>query len=105
MNKLFGTGFSALEEYSDINAITFKKNDDGRIHRVENKPGKQVSLKILRAVTLNSGMLGAAEAEQGLVLFGDYVTDEQASPNAHPNIRLLLDTIEHDLTWDVSVET
>ncbi|MDG1250420.1 MAG: DUF2322 family protein [Gammaproteobacteria bacterium] len=104
MDKTFGSGFSSLEEYKDVNAITFKENNGERVHRIENIPGKQASLKILRAVTLDSGVLSKSEAEQGLILFGDYVADEQASPNAHPNIRLLLDTIEHNLKWDISVE-
>ena len=104
MDKTFGAGFSALEEYAEVNAITFKEKTTGRMHRLENIPGKQASLKILRAITLADGVLSTTEAEQGLILFGDYVADEQAVPNAHPNIRLLLDTIEHHLEWDISVE-
>jgi len=104
MNKAFGTGFSTLKEYKEVSAITLKETSSERAHHIENIPGKQASLKILHAITLSSCLLSQDEAEQGLILFGDYVADEIASPNTHPNIRLLLDTIEDNLQWDVTVE-
>ena len=43
-----------------------------------------------------------AETEQRLVFFGAYVADEKAASNVQPNIGLLLDTIEHNLQWNLS---
>ena len=89
----------------EVNAITLKENNSKWLYCVDNKPGKQTLLIILRAVTLSSGRLDTAEAQHRLVFFGDYVADEMASPNAYPNIHLLLESIEYDLRWIVSFET
>ncbi|MDG0996324.1 MAG: DUF2322 family protein [Gammaproteobacteria bacterium] len=105
MTKEFGLGFNSLNLYSSVSAITFTEVISKRTHCVENIAGKKASLKILCAITENSAVLSVSEARMGLELFGDYVTDEMASPNAHPNIRLLLDTIKHDLRWTISIET
>jgi hypothetical protein len=88
-----------------VNVFTLKKNNGNQVHRADNTTEKQASLTMLRAVTLSSARLGTAEAQHRLVFFGDYVADEMASPNAHPNIHLLLESIEYDLRWIVSFET
>ena len=104
MIKEFGLGFSLLNDYSNVSAITFTEVTSMRTHRVENITGKKASLKILCAITEDSAVLSVSEAPMGVDFFGDYVADEMASPNSHPNIRLLLDTIEHDFRWTVSIE-
>jgi|TARA_B110000879_G_scaffold103667_1_gene139905 hypothetical protein len=105
MTKEFGLGFNSLNLYSRVSTITFTEVISKRTHCVENIVGKKASLKILCAITEKSAVLSGSEARMGLEFFGDYVADEMASPNAHPNIRLLLDTIEHDLRWTISIET
>ena len=67
-------------------------------------PGKQASLKILRGITLDSDALITAEAKQDWYYWVITLSMNRAHTNVHPNIHLLLDTIEQGLEWNVSIE-
>jgi len=62
-------------------------------------------VKIYFAISRNANQtISPQEAQIGLQHYGDYVTEELEHPDAHPNIRLLLNIIENHEAWQVAVE-
>jgi|TARA_B110000240_G_C13462597_1_gene437378 hypothetical protein len=102
--KNFAAEFNHLPDTGHLKKITLSNIDSKQNHSVDNIPGKQASVKILYSIALdNNFKISATQAEAGIILFGDYTAEEKQQPNAHPNIRLLLDIIEHNQTWEVEV--
>ena len=94
----FSTEFYFLSDITNVEKIELTHSLINTKHIIPNAPGKQASLKIYNHLICNN-LLGKQQANLGLKLFGDYTQEEINQPNSHPNIRLLLDTIEQDLEW------
>jgi len=104
-NKKFGEGFARLADSTHITQLTMKNTQSGAEHVLPNVPGKQASVRIYFAISRNAKKaISSQQAQIGLQLFGDYVTDELNHPDAHPNIRLLLNIIDNDEVWQVAVK-
>ena len=101
----FGKEFNALPDTSFISSLVLVNFKEDIQYEIDNLPGKQASVKILYSIAQNNNnVITHIEASIGLSLFGDYVQQEQHTPNSHPNIRLLLDTIACNLEWTVEVK-
>ena len=94
----FSTEFYSLSDITNVEKIELTHSLTNTKHIIPNATGKQASLKIYYHLICNN-LLGKQQANLGLKLFGDYTQEEINQPNSHPNIRLLLDTIEQDLEW------
>jgi len=104
-NKKFGEGFDHLADCSHITQLTVQDRQSDAVHILPNVPGKQASVKIYFAISRNANQtISPQEAQIGLQHYGDYVTEELEHPDAHPNIRLLLNIIENHEAWQVAVE-
>ena len=101
----FGNEFQSLPDTSFIKSLVLINSADNTNYFVDNIPGKQASVKILYSIAQNNNnVITPIEASIGLKLFGDYVQQEQHTPNSHPNIRLLLNTIKDKQKWLVKVK-
>lgn len=101
----FSTDYYYLPSTDHIKRLTLKNAHSGETTILENKPGKHASVKILfNIANTNNLRISSREAQNGLLLFGDYVIEEKQHPGAHPNIRLLMDIIENKEAWSVTVE-
>ena len=104
-NKKFGEGFDHLADCSHITQLTVQDTQSDAVHILPNVPGKQASVKIYFAISRNANQtISPQEAQIGLQHYGDYVTEQLEHPDAHPNIRLLLNIIENHEAWQVAVE-
>lgn len=103
----FAPEFFTLPGISRIDKIKLSNSQTQSQHNIPNLPGKQASLKIYNYIAqhnvTDSPIISAAQAELGLILFGDYTAEEKNNPNSHPNIRLLMDTIENNYSWQVEI--
>ena len=104
MSKNFGEGFNKLPATDYIVKLTLSKMGTEEKFTLENIPGKQASVKILFNIKDEHSRIGTQEAQRGLSLYGDYTAEEKQQPDSHPNIRLLMNVIEHDETWLVAAE-
>ena len=102
-NKNFGAGFDDLQSTDHFKNLKLTKQNGDEIITLDNIPGKQASVKILYSIANNS-VIGTAEAQRGLALYGNYTEEEKQQPYAHPNIRLLIDVIENNESWTVTAE-
>ena len=104
-DKNFGAGFAQLADSAHITQLIVQDLQSDTQHILPNIPGKQASLKIYYAISRTpDNTITRQQARTGLELFGDYVADELEHPDAHPNIRLLLNIIENDETWQVNTD-
>ncbi len=100
----FGEKFDNLPDTSFIKTLVLINPVKNIKHLVENIPGKQASVRILYAIAQqNQNLIASTQAKTGLALFGDYVQFEEQTPNTHPNIRLLLETIAFNQEWRVQI--
>ena len=101
--KLFGEGFHSLPDSSHIKSLELINTQNQHTHILENVPGKKASVKILHGIAVdNDNIINKQAAAWGLALFGEYTDEERQSPNSHPNIRLLIEIIDGDQTWEVT---
>lgn len=108
MNKTlsFSDAFEQLDDVSSIQEIQLSNQETKATHTIKNQPGKQASVRIYNALAqLNNRILTTTEAIHGLELYGDYVAEEELTLNAHPNIRLLIDIIKQQQTWQIIIVT
>lgn len=99
-NKQFGSGFNELMSTEHISSLILSlKNSNTRI-TLDNIPGKQASVKILYNIATDA-TITEEQAQHGLLLYGDYTEEEKQQPGSHPNIRLLMDIIQHQEVWYV----
>jgi hypothetical protein len=102
----FSDAFEQLDEVSSIQEIHLTNEEKNAVHTIKNQPGKHASVKIYNALAqLNNGLLSTTEAIHGLELYGDYVAEEELTPNTHPNIRLLINIIKKQQAWQIVVVT
>ena len=100
--KQFGDDFNNLPDTSQLKKITLSNSQSKQSLSIDNIPGKQASVKILYNISQNNDFkITSEQAKAGMILFGDFADDEIQQPNSHPNIRLLLDIIEDNQTWEV----
>lgn len=102
-SKQFGEGFNELEDTDQFKQLKLTKQNADDIITLDNIPGKQASVKILYNIA-NDSVITTNEALRGLALYGDYTEEEKQQPYAHPNIRLLIDIIENNESWNVAAE-
>jgi hypothetical protein len=57
---------------------------------IENQPGKQGSLAVYQYLKQSFGVLDAAAAGHGLLVFAEHTADARVRPGAHPNVDRLL---------------
>lgn len=99
----FADNLAQMPSIDHLSAIIIKNGNDEEIDRIENKPGKQGSLKLYNALLTEFGELNIAAAEKGIELFAEHVADAEANPGKHPNIDRLF-AIRDD-NADFSLET
>ena len=80
-------------------SLEIKNKSDEVIHYIPAIEGKLGSLKLYHALfaTFN-GKLTALAAQQGLEWFAEHVEDAKLHHGKHPNIDLLFDVIEKNIT-------
>ena len=102
--KQFGEGFHSLPDSSHINTLELINTQNHKSVVLENIPGKKASVKILHAIAAdNDNKINKQAAAMGLALFGEYTDEERQTPNSHPNIRLLIEIIDGDQSWDLTI--
>lgn len=100
----FSDAFEQLDDVTSIQEIQLVNKETNASHAIKNQPGKHASVKIYYALAkLNNMLITTQEAIHGLQLYGDYVAEEELTPNAHPNIRLLIDIIKQQQTWQIII--
>jgi hypothetical protein len=72
---------------------------------IENQPGKQGSLAVYQYLHQCFGVLNAAAADHGLLVFGEHTADARARPGAHPNIDRLLAISAGDAPLEIRIVT
>ena len=90
----FGKNFGQIPDLAHIASCTLTNMQTSEQYVIENKPGKQASLKIMHSISQPNNLITPEQARVGLELYGDYVKEELQVPNSHPNIRLLMNCIE-----------
>ncbi len=102
--KQFGEGFSSLADTSHLKSLLFTNTQNNKTWSLENVPGKQASVKILFAIaTDNDNAINKQAAAMGLALFGEYTDEERQTPDSHPNIKFLIDVIDYNENWEMTV--
>lgn len=86
----------AIDHLSGLNVL----DDTGNtVHHIPAAPGKLGSLKLYNALAAEfDNTLNAAAAERGLALFAEHVADAEANPGKHPNIDLLFQVQQQNLS-------
>lgn len=90
----FADNLNQMPPVDHLAAIAIKDAQGQELDRIENKPGKQGSLKLYHFLQQEFGELNKAAAEKGLELFAEHVADASANPGKHPNIDRLFEVIE-----------
>lgn len=86
----------AIDHLSGLNVLDA---DGNTIHHIPAAPGKLGSLKLYHALAAEFGnTLNPASAERGLALFAEHVADAEAHPGKHPNIDLLFQVQQQNLS-------
>ncbi|MDH5302437.1 MAG: DUF2322 family protein [Gammaproteobacteria bacterium] len=63
---------------------------------IENKPGKQGSLRVYYKVTTDFGGMTPKAAQKAIELFCEHVQDARDNPGKHPNIDFLFGVIDEN---------
>lgn len=71
---------------SDHLAAVVLEHADGRVERIENKPGSQGSVRVYAYLAGRHARLDTAAAREGLALYAEHADDARAHPGKHPNI-------------------
>ena len=86
----------AIDHLSGLNVLDA---DGNTIHHIPAAPGKLGSLKLYHALAAEfSNTLNPTAAERGLALFAEHVVDAEAHPGKHPNIDLLFQVQQQNLS-------
>lgn len=84
-----------LKGIEDIERLELYLGDQSEpVWTIENKPGKQGSLKVYHHVACEFGGINSKAAEKALELFCEHVADAAANPGKHPNIDRLYEIID-----------
>lgn len=78
--------FPSVDDLAGIELTAF----DGTVTLIENKAGSQGSLRLYRHLLTKFGVLDAAAAAAGLILYAEHTSDARLNPGKHPNIDRLL---------------
>ncbi|MBT0569232.1 DUF2322 family protein [Curvibacter sp. CHRR-16] len=100
----FADNLQALPGIEHLAALHLLNAQGERIASIDNKPGKQGSLRVYAALAAKHGSINTAAAQEGLELFAEHTTDARSNPGKHPNIDRLLDVIEQGSTYQVELE-
>lgn len=74
---------------------------DGRVERIENRPGSVGSVRIYAYLAGKHGVIDADAADEGLALYAEHSLDARANPGKHANIDRLLRMVAGDV-WRVT---
>lgn len=72
---------------------------DGRVERIENRPGSQGSMRVYRYLLTRHGVINTQAAAEGLALYAEHGDDARAHPGKHPNIDRLLLILADGQAW------
>ncbi len=76
---------------SDHLAAVVLEDAEGRVERIDNRPGSQGSVRVYAYLAGRHARLDVAAAREGLALYAEHTDDARMHPGKHPNIdRLLL---------------
>ena len=89
MSGNFAENLAALPPVDDLAGIELT-TVDGVTSVIEKKPGSQGSLRVYQHLLARYGVIDAAAAEEGLVLYAEHTDDARLHPGKHPNIDRLL---------------
>ena len=92
-----------LKDASHIQKLNLLGEGSEIIDSIENIPGKSGSVTVYYHVSMDSGQLNKATAEQALQLYAEHTEDARQNPGKHPNIDRLFDIINNNLTYQVDV--
>ena len=90
----FTENLQQMPSIEGLASIELKDQTGEVVATIENKPGKQGSLKIYQYLQLTFGELNAQAAAHGLEVFAEHTVDARNRPGAHPNIDRLLDIVD-----------
>lgn len=95
--KDFLATFPSIEHLSGLNVLNAQ---DEVIHNIPAIEGKLGSLKLYNALAEKfAGQLNAESAKQGIAWFAEHLADAEQNPGKHPNIDLLLNVVEQNLSY------
>lgn len=95
----FKTNLDALPAIDRLSGLDVIK-DNEVIHHIPAVAGKLGSLRVYNALAVQfNGKLDRTSAQKGVEIFAEHSADAKQNPNKHPNIDLLFDVINNDLTY------
>lgn len=95
----FQDNLATLPAIDHLSGLNVCNSDGSVIHHIPAAPGKLGSLKLYHALAVEfGGVLNTAAAERGLTLFAEHVADAEAHPGKHPNIDLLFQVQQQNLS-------
>lgn len=97
----FKDNLQQLPSVDDLERIDLTDPKGAIVATIENKPGKQGSLRVYRYLQASFGTIDAQAAEHGLLVFAEHTQDAKNRPGAHPNIDILLEIIGGSPALDV----
>lgn len=100
----FSDNLQALPSIEHLAALHLINAHGERIASIENKPGKQGSLRVYAALAAKHGSIDAAAAQEGLDLFAEHTSDARSNPGKHPNIDRLIELIAQGGSYQIELE-
>lgn len=88
---VFKDNLQLLPKIEGVERIDLCDAQGAVLSSIENLPGKQGSVAVYQYLHQAFGMLDAAAAEHGLLVFAEHTADARNRPGAHPNVDRLLD--------------
>ena len=89
----FKENLERMPAIDDLSGLALLDDQGNIIDIIENKPGKQGSLRVYRHLADKYGAINPQAAEEGIALFAEHTEAARSHPGSHPNIDRLLDLI------------
>jgi hypothetical protein len=89
----FADALASLPTADHVAAIELL-DAQGRVERIDNRPGSQGSVRVYAYLLDKHGAIGPEAAHEGLALYAEHGTDARANPGKHPNIDRLIRVAE-----------
>lgn len=95
----FKTNLATLPEINGLSGLNVWQGEN-LIHHIPAIEGKLGSLRVYNALAQKfNAKLDRTSAQYGLDIFAEHTADAKQNAGKHPNIDLLLEVIEKDLTY------
>ena len=99
----FSENLKTLGSVETLAALELHDANGNLLARIENKAGSQGSLAVYAHLLSRFGVLNAQAAAEGLVLYAEHTSDAKTFPGKHPNIDRLLEVIDFNHVYSMSL--